>query len=32
LRSILHLTPFELCFGRKLSVSHFRLLDVNAFF
>jgi transposase InsO family protein len=24
LRSILHLTPFELSFGRKLSVSHFR--------
>jgi hypothetical protein len=24
LRSILHLTPFELCFGRKSSVSHFR--------
>jgi hypothetical protein len=22
--SILHLTPFELCFGCKLSVSHFR--------
>jgi transposase InsO family protein len=25
LRSILHLTPFELRFGRKSSVSHFRL-------
>jgi hypothetical protein len=24
LRSILHLTPFKLCFGRKSSVSHFR--------
>jgi hypothetical protein len=24
LRSILHLTPFELCFGRKPSISHFR--------
>jgi hypothetical protein len=24
LRSILHLTPFELRFGRKASVSHFR--------
>jgi hypothetical protein len=24
LRLIVHLTPFELCFGRKSSVSHFR--------
>jgi hypothetical protein len=31
LRSILHLTPFELRFGRKLSVSHFRLFGCKYF-
>jgi regulator of replication initiation timing len=32
LRSILHLTPFELCFGHKPSVSRLRPLDANALF
>jgi hypothetical protein len=32
LRSILHLTPFEFCFGRKPSVSRLRPLDANALF
>jgi hypothetical protein len=31
LRSILHLTPFELRFGRKPSVSHFRLFGCKCF-
>jgi hypothetical protein len=31
LRSILHLTPFELCFGRKHSVSHFRPFGCKCF-
>jgi transposase InsO family protein len=31
LRSILHLTPFELCFGRKPSVSHFRSFGCKCF-
>jgi transposase InsO family protein len=31
LRSILHLTPFELCFGRKLSVSHLRPFECKCF-
>jgi hypothetical protein len=31
LRSILHLIPFELHFGRKLSVSHFRLFGCKYF-
>jgi hypothetical protein len=31
LRSILHLTPFELCFGRKPSVSHFRPFGCKCF-
>jgi hypothetical protein len=31
LRSILHLTPFELCFGRKASVSHFRPFRCKCF-
>jgi hypothetical protein len=31
LRSILHLTPFELCFGRKLSVSHLRPFGCKCF-
>jgi hypothetical protein len=31
LRSILHLTPFELRFGRKSSVSHFRLFGCKCF-
>jgi hypothetical protein len=31
LRSILHLTPFELCFGRKSSVSHFRPFGCKCF-
>jgi hypothetical protein len=29
--SILHFTPFELCFGRKPSVSHFRPFDCKCF-
>jgi hypothetical protein len=29
--SILHLTPFELCFGRKSSVSHFRPFGCKCF-
>jgi hypothetical protein len=29
--SILHLTPFELCFGRKPSVSHFRPFGCKCF-
>jgi hypothetical protein len=28
---ILHLTPFELCFGRKPSVSHFRPFECKCF-
>jgi hypothetical protein len=32
LRLILHLTPFELRFGRKPSVSHFRPRVANALF
>jgi transposase InsO family protein len=31
LRSILHLTPFEFCFGRKSSVSHFRPFECKCF-
>jgi hypothetical protein len=31
LRSILHLTSFELCFGRKPSVSHFRPFECKYF-
>jgi hypothetical protein len=31
LKSILHLTPFELRFGRKLSVSHFRPFGCKCF-
>jgi hypothetical protein len=31
LRSILHLTPIELRFGRKPSVSHFRPFGCNCF-
>jgi hypothetical protein len=31
LRSILHLTPFELCFGRKSSVSHFSPFGCKCF-
>jgi hypothetical protein len=31
LRSILHLTPFELCFGRKPFVSHFRPFGCKCF-
>jgi hypothetical protein len=31
LRLILHLTPFELRFGRKRSVSHFRLFGCKCF-
>jgi hypothetical protein len=31
LRSILHLTPFEICFGRKPSVSHFRPFGCKCF-
>jgi hypothetical protein len=31
LRSILHLTPFELCFGRKTVVSHFRPFGCKCF-
>jgi hypothetical protein len=31
LRSILHLTPFELRFGRKHSVSHFRPFGCKCF-
>jgi transposase InsO family protein len=31
LRSILHVTPFELCFGRKPSVSHFRPFGCKCF-
>jgi hypothetical protein len=31
LHSILHLTPFQLCFGRKPSVSHFRPFGCNCF-
>jgi hypothetical protein len=31
LRSILHLTPFELLFGRKPSVSHFRPFECKCF-
>jgi transposase InsO family protein len=31
LRSILHLTPFELCFRRKLSVSHLRPFRCRCF-
>jgi hypothetical protein len=30
-RSILHLTPFELRFGRKHSVSHFRPFECKCF-
>jgi hypothetical protein len=30
-RSILHLTPFELHFGRKLSISHIRPFDCRCF-
>jgi hypothetical protein len=29
--SILHLTPFELCFGRKPSISHFRPFGCKCF-
>jgi hypothetical protein len=31
LRSILHLTPFELCFGRKHSISHLRPFGCKCF-
>jgi transposase InsO family protein len=31
LRSILHLTPFELCFGHKSSVSHLKSFDCKCF-
>jgi hypothetical protein len=31
LRSILHLTPFELCFGHKPFVSHFRPFGCKCF-
>jgi hypothetical protein len=31
LHSILNLTPFELCFGRKLSVSHLRPFSCKCF-
>jgi hypothetical protein len=31
LRSILHLTPFKLCFGRKPSISHFRHFGCKCF-
>jgi hypothetical protein len=31
LRSILHLTPFELRFGRKTSVFHFRHFECKCF-
>jgi hypothetical protein len=31
LRSILHLTPFKLCFGRKPSVSHLRPFGCKCF-
>jgi hypothetical protein len=31
LHSILHLTPFELCFGRKSFISHLRLFDCKCF-
>jgi hypothetical protein len=31
LHSILHLTPFELCFGRKPYVSHFRPFGCKCF-
>jgi hypothetical protein len=31
LRSILHLTPFKLCFGRKASVSHFMSFGCKCF-
>jgi hypothetical protein len=31
LRSILHLTPFELRFGRKSSISHFRRFGFKCF-
>jgi hypothetical protein len=31
LRSILHLTPFELCFDRKPSISHFRPFGCKCF-
>jgi hypothetical protein len=31
LRSILHLTPFELCFGRKPSVSHLKPFGCKCF-
>jgi hypothetical protein len=31
LHLILHFTPFELCFGRKPSVSHFRAFGCKCF-
>jgi hypothetical protein len=31
MRSILHLTPFKLCFGRKPSVSHLRPFGCKCF-